>query len=138
MHSRAYVNASHLLFLFMFHFGETALSCIRKCFRIYLSVPRFTSVKLHSRAFANALASAFHYSGGLFQPPILIWQPLTLPHRLQCSTISRPCLNRRVRDVYGCSPRPHYHQKSLSALFFILPRTLNSETSSLLLPLERR
>ena len=35
-----------------------------------------------------------------------IWsrQPPALPHRLQCSTIGRLGLNRRVRDGYGCFP----------------------------------
>ena len=35
-----------------------------------------------------------------------IWsrQPPALPHRLQCSTIGRLRLNRRVRDGYGCFP----------------------------------
>ena len=36
--------------------------------------------------------------------PFLIWRPPALPHRLQCSTIGRSGLNRRVRDGYGCSP----------------------------------
>ena len=36
--------------------------------------------------------------------PFLIWRPPALPHRLQCSTIGRLGLNRRVRDGYGCSP----------------------------------
>ncbi len=41
-----------------------------------------------------------------------IWQPPTLPHRLQCSTIGLPGLNRRVRDGNGCVPRAHRRQKS--------------------------
>ena len=36
--------------------------------------------------------------------PFLIWRPPALPHRLQCSTIGRSGLNRRVRDGYGCFP----------------------------------
>ena len=32
----------------------------------------------------------------------LIWRPPALPHRLQCSTIGRLGLNRRVRDGNGC------------------------------------
>ena len=42
----------------------------------------------------------------------LIWRPPALPHRLQCSTIGRLGLNRRVRDGYGCFPQTHRHQKS--------------------------
>ena len=34
----------------------------------------------------------------------LIWQPPTLPSRLQLSTIGRLSLNHRVRDVDGCFP----------------------------------
>ena len=43
----------------------------------------------------------------------LIWRPPALPHRLQCSTIGRLGLNRRVRDGNGCVPQPHRHQKLL-------------------------
>ena len=42
----------------------------------------------------------------------LIWRPPALPHRLQCSTIGRLGLNRRVRDGNGCVPQPHRHQNS--------------------------
>ena len=54
-----------------------------------------------------------------FQPVVffLIWRPPALPHRLQCSTIGRLGLNRRVRDGNGCVPQPHRHQK----LYLILP-----------------
>ena len=57
---------------------------------------------------------------------ILIRQPPALPHRLQCSTIGRLRLNRRVRDGNGCFPQAHRHQKPLSykeARFtkFVLP-----------------
>ena len=34
----------------------------------------------------------------------LIRHPPALPHRLQCSTIGRSGLNRRVRDGNGCFP----------------------------------
>ena len=42
----------------------------------------------------------------------LIRRPPALPHRLQCSTIGRLRLNRRVRDGNGCFPQAHRHQKS--------------------------
>ena len=45
---------------------------------------------------AGALPTELH--------PHLIWQPPALPHRLQCSTIGRLGLNRRVRDGNGCVP----------------------------------
>ena len=39
------------------------------------------------------------------------WRPPALPHRLQCSTIGRMRLNRRVRYGYGCFPHTYRHQK---------------------------
>ena len=36
--------------------------------------------------------------------PLQIWQPPTLPCRLQHSTIGRLGLNHRVRDENGCDP----------------------------------
>ena len=36
--------------------------------------------------------------------PKIMWQPPTLPCRLQQSTIGRLGLNRRVRDGNGCVP----------------------------------
>ena len=50
----------------------------------------------------SRLASVFFF---------LIWRPPALPHRLQCSTIGRLRLNRRVRDGNGCFPQAHRHQK---------------------------
>ena len=47
----------------------------------------------------------------------LIWRPPALPHRLQCSTIGRLGLNRRVRDGNGCFPQPHRHQKCCYSVF---------------------
>ena len=43
-------------------------------------------------------------SNQLSYKPIRLWQPPTLPHRLQCSTIGRLSLNHRVRDENGCFP----------------------------------
>ena len=43
-------------------------------------------------------------SNQLSYKPILLWQPPTLPYRLQYSTLGRSSLNRRVRDGYGCVP----------------------------------
>ena len=57
---------------------------------------------------AGALPTELH--------PHLIWQPPALPHRLQCSTIGRLGLNRRVRDGNGCVPQPHRHQKCFSLI----------------------
>ena len=40
-----------------------------------------------------------------------IWQPPTFPYRYQYSIIGRFRLNHRVRDVDGCFPKAHRHQK---------------------------
>ena len=53
------------------------------------------------------------HSNQLSYKPFLIWRPPALPHRLQCSTIGRLGLNRRVRDGYGCFPQTHRHQKNI-------------------------
>ena len=44
------------------------------------------------------------------------WRPPALPHRLQCSTIGRAGLNRRVRNGNGCDPCTHRHQQDLLPL----------------------
>ena len=44
----------------------------------------------------------------------LIWQPPAFPYRLQYSIIGRLGLNHRVRDVDGCFPQAHRHQKIAS------------------------
>ena len=54
---------------------------------------------------------------GKFSFFFLIWRPPALPHRLQCSTIGRLGLNRRVRDGNGCFPQPHRHQKCCYSVF---------------------
>ena len=41
----------------------------------------------------------------------LIWQPPAFPYRHQYSIIGRFRLNHRVRDVDGCFPQAHRHQK---------------------------
>ena len=45
---------------------------------------------------------------------LLIWQPPTFPYRHQYSIIGRFRLNHRVRDVDGCFPKAHRHQKTAS------------------------
>ena len=56
------------------------------------------------------------------------WRPPALPHRLQCSTIGRTGLNRRVRNGNGCDPCAHRHQQG-----FVAPWQLNSKTYPLLI-----
>ena len=45
---------------------------------------------------------------------LLIWQPPAFPYRHQYSIIGRFRLNHRVRDVDGCFPKAHRHQKIAS------------------------
>ena len=61
---------------------------------------------------AGALPTELH--------PHLIWHPPALPHRLQCSTIGRLRLNRRVRDGNGCFPQAHRHQKYVIKLLSLI------------------
>ena len=51
-------------------------------------------------------------SNQLSYKPLGIRQPPAFPYRLQCRTIGRLRLNRRVRDGNGCFPQAHRHQKS--------------------------
>ena len=62
-------------------------------------------IRTHDPLLARQVLSQLSYT------PILIWQPPTLPCRLQHSTLGRPGLNLRVRDVDGCFPGTHRHQK---------------------------
>ena len=55
-------------------------------------------IRTHDPLLARQVLSQLSYT------PILIWQPPTLPCRLQHSTIGRLSLNRRVRDENGCVP----------------------------------
>ena len=69
---------------------------------------------------AQIPVESFSLSSGLFlricgfqgasMPFLMSWRPPALPHRLQCSTIGRPGLNRRVRHGNGCFPRPYRRQ----------------------------
>ena len=63
----------------------------------------------------------------------LIWRPPALPHRLQCSTIGRLRLNRRVRDGNGCFPQAHRHQK-----FWVLNNSTVKHIQFFTFSLERR
>ena len=58
----------------------------------------------------------------------LIRRPPALPHRLQCSTIGRLRLNRRVRDGNGCFPQAHRHRKYLLSASLFLSQLLDNST----------
>ena len=69
----------------------------------------------------------------------IIWRPPALPHRLQCSTIGRLGLNRRVRDGNGCVPQAHRRQKyRYPIMSFHIDNSTVKHIHLLCLPLERR
>ena len=53
-----------------------------------------------------------------YKPFSFIWQPPTLPCRLQHSTLGRLRLNLRVRYGNGCFPETYRHQNLFFLLFF--------------------
>ena len=55
-------------------------------------------IRTHDPLLARQVLSQLSYT------PKVIWQPPTLPRRLQRSTIGRLSLNHRVRDENGCVP----------------------------------
>ena len=66
--------------------------------------------------YQSSEASIFWILWSLVKPVILflIWQPPAFPYRHQYSIIGRFRLNHRVRDVDGCFPKAHRHQKIAS------------------------
>ena len=83
-------------------------------------------------------------SNRLSYKPISIWQPPAFPYRHQYSIIGRFRLNHRVRDVDGCFPKAHRHQKYdviYSGLSLVFPAVLinNSTVNNFYsISLERR
>ena len=78
---------------------------------------RSTKLEKTSLSFANGLSAngdgeirtldpllARQVLSQLSYTPKIMWQPPTLPCRLQQSTIGRLGLNRRVQDGNGCVP----------------------------------
>ena len=62
--------------------------------------------------YQSSEASILWILWSLVKPVIfLIWQPPAFPYRHQYSIIGRFRLNHRVRDVDGCFPKAHRHQK---------------------------
>ena len=70
--------------------------------------------------YQSSEASTLWILWSLVKPVILffIWQPPAFPYRHQYSIIGRFRLNHRVRDVDGCFPKAHRHQK-FSVIFLI-------------------
>ena len=63
---------------------------------------------------AGALPTELHPHLEYNKFSFLIWQPPAFPYRHQYSIIGRFRLNHRVRDVDGCFPKAHRHQKIAS------------------------
>ena len=70
-------------------------------------------------------------SNRLSYKPISIWQPPAFPYRHQYSIIGRFRLNHRVRDVDGCFPKAHRHQKTASRALALHALEVSSETAFL-------
>ena len=81
-------------------------------FSILISVWSFQCT-IWLNVYQSSEASTFWILWSLVKPVILflIWQPPAFPYRHQYSIIGRFRLNHRVRDVDGCFPKAHRHQK---------------------------
>ena len=75
-------------------------------------------------------------SNRLSYKPISIWQPPAFPYRHQYSIIGRFRLNPRVRDVDGCFPKAHRHQK-YDVIYSGLSLVLVTRSITLMLHLAR-
>ena len=84
-------------------------------FSILISVWSFQCT-IWLNVYQSSEASILWILWSLVKPVIfLIWQPPAFPYRHQYSIIGRFRLNHRVRDVDGCFPKAHRHQKIVSA-----------------------
>ena len=81
-------------------------------FSILISVWSFQCT-IWLNVYQSSEASILWILWSLVKPVILflIWQPPAFPYRHQYSIIGRFRLNHRVRDVDGCFPKAHRHQK---------------------------
>ena len=81
-------------------------------FSILISVWSFQCT-IWLNVYQSPEASILWILWSLVKPVILflIWQPPAFPYRHQYSIIGRFRLNHRVRDVDGCFPKAHRHQK---------------------------
>ena len=84
-------------------------------FSILISVWSFQCT-MWLNVYQSSEASTLWILWSLVKPVILflIWQPPAFPYRHQYSIIGRFRLNHRVRDVDGCFPKAHRHQKIAS------------------------
>ena len=84
-------------------------------FSILISVWSFQCT-IWLNVYQSSEASILWILWSLVKPVILflIWQPPAFPYRHQYSIIGRFRLNHRVRDVDGCFPKAHRHQKIAS------------------------
>ena len=106
----------------MFTFGLQTFVCVfsdvlikymfsQIFFSILISVWSFQCT-IWLNVYQSSEASILWILWSLVKPVIfLIWQPPAFPYRHQYSIIGRFRLNHRVRDVDGCFPKAHRHQK---------------------------
>ena len=108
----------------MFTFGLQTFVCVfsdvlieifvlHRYFSQYLSLYEVFNVQSRLNFYQSSEASILWILWSLVKPVILflIWQPPAFPYRHQYSIIGRFRLNHRVRDVDGCFPKAHRHQK---------------------------
>ena len=90
-------------------FSMYTQSLLRRAIRSYF-------VTSWLNVYQSSEASTLWILWSLVKPVILflIWQPPAFPYRHQYSIIGRFRLNHRVRDVDGCFPKAHRHQKTAS------------------------
>ena len=102
------------MFTFGYLFSRMSWSniCFHRYFSQYLSLYEVFNVQSRLNFYQSSEASILWILWSLVKPVIfLIWQPPAFPYRHQYSIIGRFRLNHRVRDVDGCFPKAHRHQK---------------------------
>ena len=82
---------------------------------LYQSMSKHFMALTESLSVIRSLNSLNPLITGKTSYSFLIWQPPAFPYRHQYSIIGRFRLNHRVRDVDGCFPKAHRHQKIVSA-----------------------
>ena len=105
-------------------------------FSILISVWSFQCT-IWLNVYQSSEASILWILWSLVKPVIfLIWQPPAFPYRHQYSIIGRFRLNPRVRDVDGCFPKAHRHQK-YDVIYSGLSLVLATRSITLMLHLAR-
>ena len=128
------------MFTFGYLFSRMSWSniCFHRYFSQYLSLYEVFNVQSRLNFYQSSEASILWILWSLVKPVILflIWQPPAFPYRHQYSIIGRFRLNHRVRDVDGCFPKAHRHQK-YDVIYFGLSLVLITRSITLPLHLAR-